>query len=67
MAEATLVRSFDCGCGFRTEDERLARNHAIVMQHNVTIHGRIFVENPRREKRSRDGDYVESMSGRHSK
>ena len=66
MTEATLVRSFDCGCGFRCEDEQLARNHAIVMQHNVTIHGRILVENPRRERRLRGGDHVEPMSGRQS-
>jgi hypothetical protein len=67
MTEATLVRSFDCGCGFRSDDERLAQNHAIVMQHNVTIHGRILVENPRRERRSRGGDRVEPMSARPSK
>ena len=42
----TTIVTYDCGCGFRTEDEAKARDHAKWTWHTMTVHGRILTEQP---------------------
>ena len=34
-----LRLNFNCGCGFRSTDERESASHAIQTEHKLTIHG----------------------------
>lgn len=39
-----VVKTYDCGCGFRCEQEREAMAHASSSAHSLTIHGRVVTE-----------------------
>jgi hypothetical protein len=43
-ARILVIRTYGCGCGFYTEDERDAISHARTTGHSLTIHGRVFAE-----------------------
>jgi hypothetical protein len=43
-ATVTTIVTYDCGCGYRTDDERAAVEHAGETGHTMTIHGRVLTE-----------------------